>query len=108
MALNLTAVHADHGVSEMITIRDVEVVHGFHVRLKFSTGEQNVVDLEPLLHGPIFDPLRRDEALFRTVHVDEELGTIVWDNGADLDPNVLRGTHVPAWHHTDEPLSRAG
>jgi hypothetical protein len=28
-------------------------------------------------------------AYFASVRVDPELGTIVWDNGADLDPDVL-------------------
>lgn len=88
----------------MVTVRNVEVLKGFQVRLEFSTGEQRVVDLEPLLHGLVFEPLRHDEALFRSVHVDEELGTIVWKNGADLDPNVLCGTHVPAWRDADAPL----
>ena len=34
------------------------------------------------------EPLR-EPALFGQVRVDEELGTIVWPNGADLDPDVL-------------------
>ncbi len=88
----------------MVTVRCVEVVKDFQVRLEFSTGEQRVVDLEPLLHGPIFEPLRHNEALFQSVHVDEELGTIVWDNGADLDPNVLCGTHFPAWRDAKATL----
>jgi hypothetical protein len=39
--------------------------------------------------GRGFEPLRRDPALFRGVRVDEALGTVVWPNGADLDPDVL-------------------
>jgi len=31
----------------------------------------------------------RDPALFARVEVDAEAGTIVWPNGADLDPDVL-------------------
>jgi hypothetical protein len=65
-------------------------------------ADRSVSDLEirPLLHGPIFEPLRADPDLFRTVRVDDELGTIVWANGADIDPDVLYGTHVPAWMET--------
>ena len=81
----------------MIWIRSVTVLEQFHVRLEFSDGVQKVVDLSPLLRGPIFAPLRSDPHLFRTVRVDEELGTIVWANGADMDPDVLYGAHIPAW-----------
>ncbi len=31
----------------------------------------------------------RDLHLFRQASVDAELGTIVWPNGADIDPGVL-------------------
>lgn len=81
----------------MMEVRAVQVLDRFRVSLEFSNGECKVVDLEPLLRGPIFEPLRRDPELFRSVRVDEELGTIVWANGADMDPDVLYGSHVPAW-----------
>jgi hypothetical protein len=81
----------------MVLIRSVKALDKFDVELEFSTGERRKVDLEPFLRGPIFEPLRRDTKLFRSVHVDEELGTIVWENGADMDPDVLYGTHLPAW-----------
>jgi hypothetical protein len=88
----------------MVFIRSVTPLENFRVRMVFSTGEQKDVDLEPLLRGPIFEPLLRDPALFRAVKVDEELGTIVWPNGADMDPDVLYGSHPPAWMEVEEAI----
>ena len=86
----------------MIRIRSVKPLEGFRVHLEFTNGEQKTVDLEPFLRGPIFQPLRENPELFRSVRVDEELGTIVWDNGADIDPDVLYGTYAPAWMEVSE------
>jgi hypothetical protein len=36
----------------------------------------------------VFAPLR-DKAYFDQVRVDPDLGTVVWPNSADLDPDVL-------------------
>jgi len=44
----------------------------------------------------MFEALREDRQLFRQVSVDAELGTIVWPNGADMDPDVLHGDFEPA------------
>jgi hypothetical protein len=33
----------------------------------------------------------KDSSYFAQVRVDPELGTIVWSNGADIDPDVLYG-----------------
>ena len=88
----------------MIFIRSVKPLEKFLVRLVFSNGEEKEVDLEMLLRGPIFEPLLRDQELFRAVKVDEELGTIVWPNGADMDPDVLYGSHPPAWMEVKEAI----
>jgi uncharacterized protein DUF2442 len=72
-------------------IRTVEPLEGFVLRLGFDDGTVRVLDLEAELWGPVFEPLRQDPQLFRQVRVDGELGTIVWPNGADLDPDVLYG-----------------
>jgi Protein of unknown function (DUF2442) len=65
------------------------------VRVVFSDGEVRDVDIEPLLDGPIFEVLR-DPRKFEQVDVDEYGETIVWPNGADLDPDVLYGMEEPA------------
>lgn len=66
------------------------------VRVVFSDGEVRDVDIEPLLSGPIFEPLR-DPAMFAQVAVDESGDTIAWPNGADLDPDVIYGTAPANW-----------
>lgn len=81
----------------MVRVRTVEPLDGFYVRLAFSDNTEKVLNLELYLNGPIFEPLRKDTRLFRSVTVDPELGTIVWPNGADIDPDVLHGTFMPAW-----------
>ena len=77
-------------------IRSVEPLDGFVVRLSFDDGTERKVDLESELWGPVFEPLRENRDLFRQVRVDDELGTIVWPNGADMDPDVLHGDFEPA------------
>jgi hypothetical protein len=84
-------------MSQLIRIKAVDVLEGFRLRVTFSDGTTRDIDVEPYLHGPIFEPLRRDPHLFRAVYVDPELGTVVWPNGADIDPDVLYQNLTPAW-----------
>jgi len=65
------------------------------VRVVFADEAVRDVDIEPLLGGEIFAP-QRDRSEFERVTVDEELRTIAWPNGADLDPDVLYGLEQPA------------
>ena len=66
------------------------------VRVVFADGEVRDVDIEPLLSGPVFEPLR-DPVTFASVAVDESGDTITWPNGADLDPDVIYGTTPAGW-----------
>jgi hypothetical protein len=58
------------------------------VRVVFADGEVRDVDIEPILDGPVFRPLREPDE-FAKVFVDPETRTIAWPNGADLDPDVI-------------------
>lgn len=73
----------------MASVKTVTVLEGFEVELRFSDGLVRTVDLSRYMKHPIFDDIRSDPALFRLVYVDDEAGTIVWPNGADICPDVL-------------------
>lgn len=62
-------------------------VAGFRVYFTFWDGTEKEIDLEPYLLGPIFEPLRRDPALFAQMFLDGD--TIAWPNGADIAPETL-------------------
>lgn len=62
---------------------------GYRLHLRFEDGVEGILDLEPHLRFQgVFEPLRNPD-FFRQVKVDPDLGTVVWPNGADLDPDVL-------------------
>ena len=76
-------------MDRVIDVTAARVLARYVVELTFETGETRVIDLEPLLRGPVFEPLVDDYALFRQLRVDTEAGTIVWPNGADISPRTL-------------------
>jgi hypothetical protein len=80
----------------MVEVTAVEVIQERTVRLWFSDGAERIVDLLPLLWGPVFEEIAADDDVFNAVRVDPEIGTITWPNGADLAPEVLHGDHEPA------------
>lgn len=93
----------------MVRIRSVVPLEGFSVRLGFTDGSERTLDLTPYLRGPVFEPLKADAALFRSVEVDPEPGTIFWPNGADICPDVLYESLTPvAWEDDSPAVKRAG
>ena len=87
----------------LVRVTAVEPLQGFRVKLRFADGTQKETDLEPFLHGPIFAELRMDPASFRSVRVVGS--TIGWDNGADIDPDVLYYDLKPEWMDTAADLN---
>ncbi len=69
-------------------ITSVEVTGTYGLRIGFDDGSSRQVDLEPILEGELYGPLR-DPELFAKVEVDPEVHTLVWPNGADFDPAIL-------------------
>ena len=67
----------------------LDVIFGdYKIKITFNNGSQGIVDLSESLEGKVFKGLK-DKKNFSKFKVDEELGTIVWGNGADLAPEYL-------------------
>lgn len=73
---------------DTLHILRAEVVGDHRLRLEFDDHSSKTVDVSPLLHGPVFEPLR-DPAYFARAVVDPVCGTVVWPNGADFAPEAL-------------------
>jgi hypothetical protein len=79
-------------------VTDVKHLGKYKLLLTFEDGVRKTVDLEPHLDGEVFEPLR-DLSYFKTVRVNDDIQTIVWDNDADFSPDFLYEIGVPV----DEP-----
>ncbi len=78
----------------MHLVRNVKYISGYKLLLTFENNSQRLVNLEQELDGEIFEPLK-DIEYFKTVRVNSDLDTIVWDNGADMAPEFLYEISVP-------------
>lgn len=81
----------------MIGVRSVEPLEGHGLRVGFTDGTERAIDVQRFLRGPVFEAIRANRDVFEAVRVDPELRTVVWPNGADIDPDVLYGLFEPAW-----------
>ncbi len=70
-------------------IIEVKTLENCQLYLKFEDNKEGIIDVSEIIEFiGIFTPLK-DLNYFQTVKLNPELGTIYWDNGADLDPDVL-------------------
>jgi len=69
-------------------VTSVELIGKYELRVGFDDGSSRAINLEPVLEGEIYGPLR-DPEVFAQVAVDPEVRTLVWPNGADFDPAIL-------------------
>jgi len=81
-----------------------EIVGDYTLRITFDDGTTQIVDLEPVLVGEMFAPLRALD-FFRQVRLDPEIRTLVWPRPegtrADFDPYVLH-----EWPRMVGPLTK--
>lgn len=74
-----------HPIHRVTAFRQVGT---YQLLLSFEDGLNRIIDFSPILEGELFGPLR-DPTLFAQVRLDPEAHTLVWPNGADLDPATL-------------------
>jgi hypothetical protein len=87
---------------KLVRITSVKPLRDFVVSVKFTDGTSREIDLEPYLRGEIFENIRQNASVFQAMKIDERMGTIVWENGADIDPDVLYYGLKPAWMEEKE------
>jgi hypothetical protein len=73
----------------LIDIAEARATSGHRLYLRFADGVEGEVDLDGIVHWEGIFASLRDPTRFAQVRVDADLGTVVWPNGADLDPDVL-------------------
>jgi hypothetical protein len=65
-----------------------EYTGGYRIKISFDDGVAGEIDLESVLWGEVFEPLK-DKALFAQFKLYPERSTIYWPNNADLAPAAL-------------------
>jgi hypothetical protein len=90
-------------------VTSVQLLGGYRLRVGFDDQSIREIDLEPVLKGEIYGPLR-DPARFASVAIDPEVQTLVWPSGADFDPAILHDwpKHEPAMRDLAKTWSLAG
>ena len=67
-------------------VKSVKTLKNYKLKLTFMNDEEKVFDMKKYLSHGVFQELK-NEKLFRKVHVNFD--SIEWENGADLDPEIL-------------------
>jgi hypothetical protein len=75
-------------MTDLVHVTSVESLGDHRLSLTFEDGSEGELDLSGWRWHGVFEPLE-DPDYFGKVRLDEELGTIVWPNGADMAPDTL-------------------
>jgi hypothetical protein len=86
-------------------VESVRYLRDYQLELTFADGASGCIDFASWIigQGGVFAPLE-DKKLFAQVTVNSDIGTIVWPNDVDFDPEVLyshiTGQPIPGQWHT--------
>lgn len=75
----------NHSIYRVVSF---QIVGPYTLQVEFDDNTGQVIDFQPILRGELYGPLQ-DLSLFNQVHIDPEVHTLVWPNGADFDPATL-------------------
>jgi hypothetical protein len=71
----------------MLEVRAVQPLDGYWLRLTLTNGDVVERDVEDLLWGGVFEPIRQRRELFEAAFVDG--GTVAWPGDVDIAPETL-------------------
>jgi len=86
---------------------EVRPLADYRLFLRFEDGVEGAVDVASLVEFTGVFALLKQRREFARVRVHRELGTVVWPNGADLDPDVLYAKVTGRPVSVDDPAERA-
>lgn len=72
----------------MIEVINARYIDNYEIWLELNDGTQGTANLSDVLWGKVFEPLK-DKNLFKKFELSRIMGTITWQNGADLAPEFL-------------------
>ncbi len=71
----------------MLEIQAVEPLGGYWLRLTLTNGDVVERDVQDLLWGGVFEPIRDRREMFEAAFVDG--GTVAWPGDVDIAPETL-------------------
>ena len=77
--------------SMFFSVKAVQTMQDFLLRLTFKNGEVKIFDMKPYLEIGIFKELK-EERIFNTVKLSFD--AVEWENEADIDPETLYSNSV--------------
>jgi Protein of unknown function (DUF2442) len=71
-------------------VKAVRYLHDYELELTFEDGVTGQINFASWIigQGGVFAPLE-DKTYFAQVQINADIGTIVWPNDVDFDPEVL-------------------
>ena len=80
-----------HSLYQVVAAR---AVRPYVIEVEFDDGVQVSIDLDQVLYGELYGPLR-DPAVFAQVTVDPEVHAVTWPNGGRFRPGDTSRLGVP-------------
>ena len=72
----------------MHEVKNALYIKEYIIEIEFGAGKKKRIDFKKFLYGEVFEPLNSLKK-FKNFRIDKQLGTIVWDTGADFCPDFL-------------------